>query len=76
MVAIGHYCYSLVDFLKQNSPLKSLRQLSRNLVGRIIGRPSIKIAHLAVSEKIFLEIDQSERRITCGGHLCERVETK
>jgi hypothetical protein len=25
---------------------------------------------LAVSEKIFLEINQSERRIACGGHAC------
>ena len=24
----------------------------------------------AVSEKIFLEIDQSETRIACGGHVC------
>jgi hypothetical protein len=30
---------------KKSSPLKPLRQMSRNLVGSIYGRASIKIAH-------------------------------
>ena len=30
---------------KKHSPLKPLGQMNRNLVGRIYGRPSIKIAH-------------------------------
>jgi hypothetical protein len=40
------------------------------------GRPSIDASyqvsnHLAVSEeKFFLEIDQSETRIACVGHVC------
>jgi hypothetical protein len=24
----------------------------------------------------FLEIDQSEKKIACGGHVCERIGTK
>jgi hypothetical protein len=32
--------------LKKSSPLKPLGQMNRNLVGSIIGRSSIKIAHL------------------------------
>jgi hypothetical protein len=24
----------------------------------------------------FLEIDQSETRIVCGGHVCKRIKTK
>jgi hypothetical protein len=26
--------------------------------------------------KGFLEIDQSETRIACGGHVCKQIETK
>jgi hypothetical protein len=34
--------------------------------------------HLATQfqRKFFLEIDQSEARIACGGHVCERIKTK
>jgi hypothetical protein len=85
---------------KKSSPLKPLGQMNRNLVGSIIGRSSIKIAHFvpirlqtwlpqttlvsdwliskksssldsfgqAVREE-FLEINQSETRIVCGGHV-------
>jgi hypothetical protein len=32
---------------------------------------------LAVSEKkFFLEIDQSETRMACGGHVCKQIGTK
>jgi hypothetical protein len=71
--------------IKKSSPLKPLCRINRNFVGSILGRTSIKIAHLvairkqtwppqasfgqAVSEKIFLEISQSETRIACGGHV-------
>jgi hypothetical protein len=48
--------------------------MNRNLVGSIYGRASIKIAHSVlgqvVSREEFLEIDQSEKRIVCGGHVC------
>ena len=30
----------------------------------------------AVTEKIFLEINQSETRIVCGGHVCQQFGTK
>ena len=29
-----------------------------------------------LSEKIFLEIKQSETRIACGGHVCKRIGTE
>ena len=29
-----------------------------------------------LEEKIFLEINQSETRIACGGHVSKRIETK
>jgi hypothetical protein len=32
--------------------------------------PSFDSFGLAVSEKIFLEINQSETRMSCGGHVC------
>jgi hypothetical protein len=32
--------------------------------------PSFDSFGQAVSEKIFLEINQSETRMTCGGHVC------
>jgi hypothetical protein len=34
--------------------------------------------HLAkqFQRRRFLEIDQSETRIACGGHVCERIGTK
>jgi hypothetical protein len=54
--------------------------MNRNLVGSILGRFSIKIARflpnfdsfgIAIFEEtIFLEINQSETRIACGGHVC------
>ena len=44
MAAIGNSCFWLADF-KKSSPLKPLDQMNRNLVGSILGRSSIKIAH-------------------------------
>ena len=35
-------------FLKKSSPLKPYRQMNQNLVGSILGRSSIKIAHLVL----------------------------
>ena len=29
-----------------------------------------------LEETIFLEINQSETRIVCGGHVCKRIGTK
>jgi hypothetical protein len=47
------------------------------LAESIYGRSSIKIAVQAVSEeKIFLEFNQSETRIACGGHVCKWIGTK
>ena len=43
MAAIGNSCFWLADFLK--SSLKPLGQMNRNLVGSILGRFSLKIAH-------------------------------
>ena len=45
MATIGNSCFWLADFFK-SSPLKPLGQMNRNLVGSILGRSSIKIAHL------------------------------
>jgi hypothetical protein len=45
MAATGDSCFWLVDFIKA-SPLKPLGQMSRNLVGGIYGRFSIKNPHL------------------------------
>jgi hypothetical protein len=39
--------------------------------------PSFDSFGKAVSEKkIFLEINQSETRIACGSHVCQRIGTK
>jgi hypothetical protein len=57
--------------------------MNQNLVGIILGRSSIKIAnlvpirqashqisfHLVKQLQRFLEIDQSETRMACGGHV-------
>jgi hypothetical protein len=42
-------------FSKKSSPLKPLGQMNQNLVGSILGRSSLKIAH---------------SRMACGGHVC------
>jgi Iap family predicted aminopeptidase len=62
---------------KISSPLKPICQMNRNMVGSILERSSIKIAHLVPirlqtwpQEKIFLEIKQSETAIAYGGHVC------
>ena len=37
---------------------------------------SVHLAKWNSVQKIFLEIDQSETRIACGGHVCDRIRTK
>jgi hypothetical protein len=44
MATTCNSCFWLADFFK-SSPLKSLGQMNRNLVGSIYGRSSIKIAN-------------------------------
>jgi hypothetical protein len=62
---------------KKYFPLKPLCQMNQNLVGSIYGRFSIKIDHFVpFQSRRFLEIDQSETRIACGGHVCEWIGTK
>jgi hypothetical protein len=41
--------------------------MNRNFVGSILGWFSIRVAHFVED---FLEIEQSETRIACGGHVC------
>jgi hypothetical protein len=70
---------------KKSSPLKPLSQMNWNLVGSIYARSFIEIGQTfhtcflpnfssfgkAVSEeKIFLEINQSENGMACGGLVC------
>jgi hypothetical protein len=60
---------------KKSSPLKLQGQMNQTVVGSILGRSSIKIAHLFIWEsgfrgEDFLEINQSETRMACGGHVC------
>jgi hypothetical protein len=45
MATIGISCFLLAD-LKKSSSLKPLGQMNRNLIRKIYGRSSIKIAHL------------------------------
>jgi hypothetical protein len=45
MAAIGSSCFWSAD-LKKSSSLKQLGQMNRNLVGSILARSTIKIAHL------------------------------
>jgi hypothetical protein len=56
---------------KKSSPLKPLGQMNRNLVGSILGKSFIKIANLVqqLQRRRYLEIDQSETRMACGGHV-------
>jgi hypothetical protein len=43
----------------------------------IVNKVYIYITSNTVSEeKIFLEINQSETRIACGGHVCKQNRTK
>jgi hypothetical protein len=57
--------------------------MNRNLVGSLLERSSVNIAHLVrliwqsgFRGKDFLEIDQSEKRIACGSHVCYQIGTK
>jgi hypothetical protein len=51
---------------KKNSPLKPLGQMNRNLVGGILVMSSMPNGFRGED---FLEINQSETRIPCGGHV-------
>jgi hypothetical protein len=57
--------------------------MNRNLVGSIYGKSSVDASY-QVSDHLnkrferrrFLEIDQSETKIACGGHVCQWIGTK
>jgi hypothetical protein len=55
---------------KKSSPLKPLGHMNQNLVGSILGRSFI------FRGEDFLEINQSETRMACGGHVCKWFGTK
>jgi hypothetical protein len=67
MAATSNSCFRLVDFEKSSSLKLLYSQLNQNLVGR-----SFSSFGKAVSEEedFFLEINQSETRMACGGHVC------
>jgi hypothetical protein len=80
MATTVNSCFWLVDFQKSSS-LKLLSQMNRNLVGSTYGRFCIKFSQSRMKgeqpvqlakqfQRRFLEIDQSETRIDCGGHVC------
>jgi hypothetical protein len=78
MATTDNSCFWLVNFFKSSS-LKLLSQMNQNLVGRVYGKSFINIAHSTKFRFIwqsgcrgedFIEIDQSEIRIACGGHVC------
>jgi hypothetical protein len=57
--------------------------MDRNEMSNLYRGPSIDASyqvsvHLAkrFQRRRFLEIDQSETRIACGGHICKWIETK
>jgi hypothetical protein len=86
MATTGDSCFWLADFL-DSSPLKPFSQMNRNLVGSIYGKSSVfdcwfrpdPLTKMATTNNfclIFLEIDQSETRIDCGGHVCQWIGTK
>jgi hypothetical protein len=58
MATTGNYFFWLAD-LKKNSPLKRLAKWTDSLFGKAVSE-----------ENIFLEINQSETRMACGGHVC------
>ena len=48
MAATGYFCFWLADFL-DSSPLKPFGQMSRNLVGSIYGKSSVRLLILSRS---------------------------
>jgi hypothetical protein len=62
------------QFLKKSSPLKPLDQMSRNLVGgsfgQVVSEENIFLELNHFRGEYFLELNQSEIRIVCGGHVC------
>jgi hypothetical protein len=64
-----------LDDFKDYSPLKHFGQMIRNMVGSIYWLSSIKSAHFVpihwqTLPPQVLEIDQIEKRIAYGGHVC------
>jgi hypothetical protein len=75
--------------ISKKSSLKPLCQMNRNLERSILGRSSLKIAHLVpiryqtcppqtilVSDWLISKNSSPETRIAFGGHVCQRTETK
>jgi hypothetical protein len=67
---------------KQESPVAAMFVTDRDGMSKLYRRLSIDASykvsdHLAkrFQRKRFLEIDQSEKRIACGGHVCKWIET-
>jgi hypothetical protein len=72
----------LANFFK-SSPLKPLGQMNRNLVGSIYDRNLMMfptnfrfIWQSSFRGDDFLEINQSETKIICGGYVCLQIGTK
>jgi hypothetical protein len=68
---------------KQELPVVAMFVTDRDRMSNLYRGPSIDTSyqvldHLAkrFHRKIFLEIDQSETRIACGGHVCKWIGTK
>jgi hypothetical protein len=58
---------------EKSSPLKQLSQMNQTLVGSILYKDC---SFSSDKEKIVLEINQSETRMACGGHVCYPIGTK
>ena len=56
--------------LNKQSLLKSFRSTDTSYY------VSVHLAKRLQRRILFLEIDQSETKIACGGHVCQRIETK
>ena len=68
---------------KQELPVAAMFVTDRDGMSKFYRRPSIDASyqvsdHLAkrFQRKRFLEIDPSETRIVCGGHVCKWIGTK
>jgi hypothetical protein len=86
MAVTDDSCFWLADFL-DSSPLKPFGQMNRNLLGSIWAffiedlprKLPTKFRFIWPSGfrgEDFLEINQSETRMACGGHFCYRIGTK
>jgi hypothetical protein len=68
---------------KQESPVAAMFVMDRDRISNLYRRTSIDASyqvsdHLGkrFQRKRFLEIDQTETRIACGGHVCTWIGTK